>query len=65
MKCKATAVAAALVAAWSLSGCYESSGVTIAKQGEYKGKQDPLMAEQASARAETLKKRFELVQVDR
>ena len=65
MKRKATAVAVVILAVSSIAGCYESSGVTIAKQGEYKGKTDPLLSQQAAAREEALKKRFQLVQVDR
>ena len=65
MKAKATAVVVVVLAVSSLSGCYESSSVTLAKQGVYKGKVDPLLSQQATAREEALKKRFQLVQVDR
>lgn len=49
-----------------LSGCYESNqGVTVHKQGVYMGAQDPLLEQQAAGREDALRKRFELVQVDR
>jgi hypothetical protein len=54
-----------VVAAAGLSGCWESSDVTIYEQGVYKGKKDPLMDQSAAAREEALKKRFQLVQMDR
>ncbi len=48
-----------------LGGCYESPNVTTYEPGVYKGPKDPLMMGKADQRAETLKKRFELVQMDR
>ena len=61
----ATFTAAAVVVAAGLAGCWDSTEVTVHNPGEYKGQQDPLVAEGASARTETLTKRFQLVQVDR
>ena len=57
--------AAAAVLAAGLAGCWDSTEVTVHNPGEYKGEQDPLMAQSGAARAETLTKRFQLVQVDR
>lgn len=65
MKTKGILAIAVVVATAGLSGCWESSDVTVYEAGKYKGKKDPLLAQQASARDEALKKRFELVQVDR
>ena len=61
----ATFTAAAVVVAAGLAGCWDSTEVTVHSPGEYKGQQDPLLAQGASARTETLTKRFQLVQVDR
>ena len=58
------AVAAMLVAA-GLAGCWDSTEVTVHNPGQYKGQKDPMLAQSASARTETLTKRFQLVQVDR
>ena len=58
--------AAALACATALSGCWESSDVTVHRQGTYKGAMDPLLDKEATAKREDiLKKRFQLVQVDR
>lgn len=65
MKTRGILAIAVVVAAAGLSGCWEGSDVTIYEKGVYKGKKDPLMQQQAAAREEALKKRFELVQVDR
>ncbi len=63
---KTVMTAALAVAALGLAGCYESTDVTIhGKESSYKGSSDPLLAQQTSARVETLKKRFDLVQIDR
>jgi hypothetical protein len=57
---------AVLTSAVIMSGCYESTGVTVHKQGEYKGMKDPLLdAKSTAEREEILQKRFQLVQVDR
>lgn len=48
-----------------LTGCWESSDVTLHEAGKYKGEQDPLLNQQVSSRTESLKKRFQLVQADR
>lgn len=51
-------------AALLLAGCYESPEVTLHEPQTYKGAKDPLM-NNASERQEQLRKRFELVQLDR
>lgn len=48
-----------------LAGCYESSSITSHEPGVYKGNKDPLLQASVDQRAETMKKRFELVQTDR
>lgn len=58
-------LALGLAATLGLTGCWESSDVTLHEAGEYKGTQDPLLNQQASSRTESLKKRFQLVQADR
>ena len=65
MKSRGILAIAVVVATAGLSGCWEDSDVTVHKAGEYKGMKDPLLTQQAGARDEALKKRFELVQVDR
>ena len=62
---KATLTAAAVVVATGLAGCWDSTEVTVHNPGEYKGEKDPLLAESASARTDTLTKRFQIVQIDR
>ncbi len=49
----------------ALSGCWESTDITMHEPGEYMGAPDPLMQADVSARSEQLKDRFQLVQVDR
>lgn len=57
---------AVLAGTVALTGCYESTGVTVHRQGQFKGAKDPLLDAKATAeREETLQKRFQLVQVDR
>ena len=58
---------AALAAAISLAlaGCWESTEVTVHEAGKYKGAKDPLLSQQGASRTEALKKRFQLVQMDR
>ncbi len=58
-------IAATVVLATGLAGCWDSTEVTVHNPGEYKGEQDPLLAQPASSRTETLTKRFQLVQADR
>ena len=65
MNTKGLTAVVLLVAAAGLSGCYESTDVTVHEQGKYKGKTDPLLSQQGAARDESLKKRFQLVQLDR
>ena len=60
-----TRTAATVVLAAGLAGCWDSTEVTVHNPGQYKGEPDPLLAQSASSRAETLTKRFQLVQVDR
>ena len=59
-----TAVAAMVLAA-GVAGCWDSTEVTVHNPGEYKGEKDPLLAQSASARTDTLAKRFQSVQADR
>ncbi len=54
-----------VTASLSLSGCWESADITIAKAGQYKGKKDPLLSQNTVSRAESLSKRFQLIQMDR
>lgn len=61
----ATLTAAAVVLSAGLAGCWDSTEVTVHNPGEYKGEADPLLAQSASARTDTLTKRFQLVQADR
>jgi hypothetical protein len=56
---------AAIVATLGLSGCWESADVTVHEAGKYMGAKDELLATSGASRAEGLKKRFQLVQVDR
>ena len=66
MKRRGALTIAVLASAVIMSGCYESADVTVHKQGEFKGKADPLLdAKSTAAREEILQKRFQLVQVDR
>ena len=58
-------LAVLISAALALSACYESPGVTVHKAGVYKGSKDPLLQSNAKSRAETLQKRFTMVQTDR
>ena len=61
----ATRTVAAVVLVAGLAGCWDSTEVTVHNPGEYKGEQDPLLAQSASARSETLTRRFQTVQADR
>ena len=66
MKTTGVLSVAVLASAVVMSGCYETTDVTIHKQGEYKGMKDPLLdAKSTAEREEVLQKRFQLVQVDR
>ncbi len=66
MKRRGALTIAVVASAVIVSGCYESTDVTVHKQGEYKGVKDPLLdAKSTAAREEILEKRFQLVQVDR
>ena len=48
-----------------LTGCSESSSVTVHKPGVYKGAQDPLLSTNTEERASELSARFNLGQIDR
>ncbi len=65
MPMRKLALALGLTAAVGLTGCWEDANVTVHEPGQYKGQKDPLLSQQASARGEALKKRFQLVQADR
>ncbi len=54
-----------VTASLTLSGCWESSDITIANAGQYKGARDPLLSQNTASRAESLSKRFQLIQMDR
>lgn len=54
-----------IITSLALSGCWESTDVTIHQAGKYMGTKDPLLATSGASRAEGLQKRFQLVQVDR
>ncbi len=57
---------AVFASAANMSGCYESTGVTVHEQGKYKGMKDPLLdAKSTAEREDVLQKRFQMVQVDR
>jgi hypothetical protein len=58
-------LSALVLAVAGLSGCYESTEVKVYKPGKYQGPKDPLLSQQPAAREAALKKRFELVQLDR
>ena len=62
---KSTFTAAVVVLASGLAGCWDSTEVVVHNPGEYKGEPDPLLAQSASARSDTLSKRFQSVQADR
>jgi hypothetical protein len=50
----------------ALSGCYQSTDVSLHEPGEYKGKKDPLLAYEGSAeQQQKLLERFKQVQTDR
>ena len=57
--------ALAVAVSLSLSGCWESSDITVHNAGQYKGSRDPLLSQNTATRDEALKKRFQLVQLDR
>lgn len=63
---RVTSIAAALLALTSLTGCYESTSVTMHEPGVYKGSQDPLLAVEGSQDHQAnLRKRFEEGQAPR
>lgn len=65
MRTKGVALSVLLASVLSMSGCYETADVTVHEPGKYKGADDPLLKQQAAAREEALRKRFDLVQADR
>ena len=65
MKKRTIAAAAVVTAAFALSGCWDSGDVTIHEAGKYKGVRDPLFSQDVPERAETLEKRFALIQMYR
>jgi len=66
MKRRGVLSVAVLASAVAMSGCYESTDVTVHEQGVYKGRKDPLLdAKSTAEREEVLQKRFQLVQADR
>lgn len=48
-----------------LTGCYESSSVTVHQPGVYKGASDPLLVADSGERANELSARFNMGQLDR
>ncbi len=62
----AIVVAAALLAGVSMSGCYDSAGMTFYEAGVYKGSDDPLLGKlQDTGLQQRLQDRFRAVQTDR
>lgn len=55
----------AITTSLGLTGCWESSDVTMYKAGQYKGNKDPLLSQNTAKRVESLNKRFQLIQMDR
>jgi hypothetical protein len=63
---RVTTIAAILLALTSLTGCYESTSVTLHEPGVYKGNKDPLLAvEDSQDHQEALRKRLEEGQAPR
>ncbi|KPK58975.1 MAG: hypothetical protein PVI25_05820 [Gammaproteobacteria bacterium] len=62
---RVTTLAATLLVLVSLTGCYESTSVTLHEPGVYKGSDDPLLALDDQAQEEALRKRFEEGQAPR
>jgi len=63
---RVTKLAAILVVLTGLTGCYESTSVTLHEPGVYKGSSDPLLAvEDSQQHQEDLRKRFEQGQAPR
>ena len=61
---KMLSISALLATALMLGACYESTEDTLHEPAVYKGGTDPLLQKEGS-RQEQLRKRFELVQLDR
>ncbi len=65
MHARILSVVGATLISVGLSGCWESTDITMHEPGEYKGATDPLLQADAGARSEQLKERFQTVQIDR
>jgi len=50
---------------FNLSGCWESTDITVHEPGEYMGAADQLLQADVGARSDQLKERFQTVQIDR
>ena len=50
---------------FNLSGCWESTDITVHQPGEYMGAPDQLLQADVGARSDKLKERFQTVQIDR
>jgi len=48
-----------------MTGCSESSSVTLSEPGVYKGARDPLLDANSDERASALSARFKISQLDR
>ena len=63
---RVTTLAATMLVLASLTGCYESTSVTLHEPGVYKGSEDPLLAaDDSKAFEDALRKRFEEGQAPR
>lgn len=63
---RVTTLAATMLVLTSLTGCYETTSVTLHEPGVYKGSEDPLLAvDETQAFEEALRKRFEEGQAPR
>ena len=63
---RVTTLAATLLVLASLTGCYESTSVTLHEPGVYMGREDPLLAaDDSKAFEDALRKRFEEGQAPR
>ena len=60
-----TLTAATVVLAAGLAGCWIPRKSSYTTPGSTRGRRIPLLAQSASARTDTLTKRFQLVQADR
>lgn len=66
MYARAAILVVAALAMAGLSGCYESTSVTVVEPGVYKGAKDPLVEKQRSPeQQQRLRERFALGQTER